>query len=141
MSNIKKLACPFKRHEGNHKWHKSMNERLTDELKNYHKEVQVIVGKDGWYYQAGECWYEFEGKAYKAISKDFIYQLELMNAGEHSKAEYLALKQLDRLNSKLLTEGQKMFLFYYGQHLHFKKMKAQTLVNIKAMKKRVLGGK
>lgn len=137
MSNIKKLECPFKRYEGDHEWFKERNDNLDYELKNYYTEVSAVVGADGWYYQGGNCWYEFEGKAYLARPQDFMYELGIMEAGEHSNAEYLALKQLDRLNSKLLTEGQKGFLYQYGQHLHFKKKKAQTLVDIRAMKQRI----
>ena len=140
MSNIKKLNCPFKRYEGDHEWFQQKNEKLTHELKAYYKEITPLVGRDGWYYQGGKCWYEFEGKAYSARAKDFIYSMKILDSGEHSIAEYNALKQLDRLNSRLLTKDQQEFLFYYNQHLYFKKMKAKTLVNIKNMKSR-LGSK
>lgn len=139
MGTIKKLTCPFKRLKGRHEWHEAMNNKLTDELNNYYKEVPVTVGSDGWYYQSGKCWYEFEGKAYSARAKDFIYQLGIISAGEYSKAEYLALKQLDRINSKLLTKDQGRFLFNYEQYLYCKKLKAKSLVEIRAMKRRVLG--
>lgn len=139
MSNIKKLDCPFKRYEGEHEWYQERNEKLTHELKTYYKEVTPLVGTDGWYYQGGKCWYEFEGKAYSARAKDFLYSMRILDAGEHSVAEYTALRQLDRLNSSLLTKDQQKFLFYYGQHIHFKKMKAKNLVKIKNMKKRLMG--
>lgn len=138
MSNIKKLDCPFKRYKGEHEWFKQRNDNLDYELKTYYTEVPTVVGTDGWYYQGGNCWYEFGGKAYLARPLDFMYTLGIIEAGEHSKAEYLALKQLDRLNSKLLTEGQKGFLYQYGQYLHSKSMKVQTLVNIKSMKQRAV---
>lgn len=138
MGSLKMLKCPFKRTEGSHQWHNQQNKRLDEELRDYYVATVPIVGRDGWFYQKGKSWYEFEGKGYMADANSFLYALELSHMNDYSVAEYNSLKQLERLNSKLLTEKQRKFLDTYEMYLEFKKKKAQTLVDVKKMKKRIL---
>ncbi len=136
MSNLKVLPCPFKRYLGDHEWYKERNRNLDEELSNYYKQVAPRVGSDGWFYKGGDCWYEFEGSAYLAKPRDFLYSLELINAGEFDTRQYRLLNELDKVDSKLVTKEQRRFLFFYKQHLAFKTNKAKSLVRIKEVKAR-----
>lgn len=72
-------------------------------------EIPPVFNRDGIYLNGKECWAEIQGRAFKFDSKQFKFELDLLNAGEYDEQSHKALREICKVN--LATKAQQRLLY------------------------------
>jgi hypothetical protein len=76
--------------------------------------IEPKLNVNGWFIQAGECWFEVDGKAYSCPRDMFDYNMTILNVRELSQFEVSALKQV--VDAKIATQAQIKLYALHKQH-------------------------
>ena len=110
--------------DGDFVWCQSMRERYP--------QIEPVCFRDGYYLLGDECWFEHNGRAFKALAGDFKYDLELLEAEQALNHRHIAaLKAV--IDQRLATKSQKR-LYWMAlnaiQIRHIRRQAAKALMRI-----------
>lgn len=124
---LKVLKCPITH------WTPAFIKKSQDkELRDHYKELPVVFGREGHYYNSstGVCWFEFKGKAYESGVDDFKFELRIIEATELNNKQCQAV-----LDAVAQLSMPKVYV-QLAQDINFNSdMRAKTLDMFKWRKK------
>ena len=120
--------------------HKSgfREERMLEELNDYHKEITPVFNRTGEYLLGDKCWFEVRGRAFKKRKKDFLYELRQCEMADTDIELVRKLVDIRKSYPRMLSKKQSRLIMDYGHFLSIRGMKRNSMKRLKEWKAELL---